>query len=235
MEMEDNLPPPSVYTLPSDTTQEVIITIVIDTNPTGINKNSLMPRADIPLASSMSTPSANSLLLASIAELLKPINECLKTLKVYEQYHTKEEGQMHTNVNTPAFKYDQMNNNFKKQCASWAIQNPGKDFENEFDLSNPQDAKVWADYNEYIDNSAKEKDTNGFHPFNPTAFTGNSPSLLCSDSTPTFSHSAPSIYTPTYETPDTWDCITIVSDFPDVIPAHPLNILPRIAPEPVTI
>jgi hypothetical protein len=59
--------------------------------------------------------------------------------------------------------------------------------------------------------------------------------LLCSDPTPTFSHSAPSDYTPTYETPDTWDCITVVSDFPDVIPAHPLDILPHVAPEPVTL
>jgi hypothetical protein len=59
--------------------------------------------------------------------------------------------------------------------------------------------------------------------------------MLCSDPTPTFSHTAPSTYTPSYETPDTWDCITIVSDFPDIIPAHPLDILPRIAPEPVTL
>jgi len=59
--------------------------------------------------------------------------------------------------------------------------------------------------------------------------------MLRSDPTPTFSHSAPSIYTPTYETPDTWDCITVVSDFPDVVPAHPLDNLPRVAPEPVTI
>jgi hypothetical protein len=50
-----------------------------------------------------------------------------------------------------------------------------------------------------------------------------------------FSHSVPSTYTPTYETPNTWDCITVVSDFPDVVPAHPLDILPHIAPEPVTL
>jgi hypothetical protein len=61
------------------------------------------------------------------------------------------------------------------------------------------------------------------------------PFMLRSDPTPTFSHSAPSIYTPSYEAPDTWDCITVVSDFPDVIPAHPLDILPRVAPEPVTL
>jgi hypothetical protein len=59
--------------------------------------------------------------------------------------------------------------------------------------------------------------------------------VLRSDPTPTFSHTAPSIYTPSYETPNTWDCITIVSDFPDVIHAHPLDILSHIAPEPVTL
>jgi len=59
--------------------------------------------------------------------------------------------------------------------------------------------------------------------------------LLCSNPTPTFSHTAPSTYTPSYETPDMWDCITVVSDFSDVVPAHPLDILPRISPEPVTL
>jgi hypothetical protein len=59
--------------------------------------------------------------------------------------------------------------------------------------------------------------------------------VLHSDPTPTFSDTAPSIYTPTYETPDTWDCITVVSDFPNVVPTHPLNILPHVAPEPITI
>jgi len=59
--------------------------------------------------------------------------------------------------------------------------------------------------------------------------------VLCSDSTPTFSHSALSVYTPTYETPDTWDCLTVVSNFPDIVPAHPLDTLPRIAPEPFSL
>jgi len=59
--------------------------------------------------------------------------------------------------------------------------------------------------------------------------------VLHSDPTPTFSHTAPSVYTPSYKTPDTWDYITIVSDFPDIIPAHPLDILPRVAPEPLTM
>jgi len=59
--------------------------------------------------------------------------------------------------------------------------------------------------------------------------------MLHSDPTPTFSHSAPSVYTPTYATADTWDCITVVSDFPDTVPAHPLDILPCVVPEPVTL
>jgi hypothetical protein len=59
--------------------------------------------------------------------------------------------------------------------------------------------------------------------------------VLCSEPTPTFSRPTSPVYTPTYETPDTWDCITVVSDLPDVVPAHPLDILPHLAPEPVTI
>jgi hypothetical protein len=59
--------------------------------------------------------------------------------------------------------------------------------------------------------------------------------MLHSDPTPTFSHTTLSTYTSTYETPDTWDCITIVSNFPNIVPAHPLDILPCIAPEPVTL
>ena len=58
--------------------------------------------------------------------------------------------------------------------------------------------------------------------------------MLRSDPTPTFSHSAPSVYTPSYEAPDTWDCITIISDFSDIVPAHPLDILPCVAPKPFT-
>ena len=46
--------------------------------------------------------------------------------------------------------------------------------------------------------------------------------LLRSDPTPTFSHTFPSIYTPSYKTSDIWDCITIVSDFPDTILLTPL-------------
>jgi hypothetical protein len=61
-----------------------------------------------------------------------------------------------------------------------------------------------------------------------------STNLLHSEPTPTFSHTTPSTYTPSYKTPDTWDCITIVSDFLDIVPAHPLDILPRVTPEPFT-
>ena len=39
--------------------------------------------------------------------------------------------------------------------------------------------------------------------------------MLRSDPTPTFSGITPSSCTPTYEAPNTWDCITVISDFPD--------------------
>ena len=42
-----------------------------------------------------------------------------------------------------------------------------------------------------------------------------------------------------YSAPDTWDMPppspTIVSEFPNVVPAHPFNILPRLAPEPFSL
>jgi hypothetical protein len=57
--------------------------------------------------------------------------------------------------------------------------------------------------------------------------------MLRSESTPTFSSSY------TYLAPDTWDTPppspTLVSKFPDIVPAHPLDILPRIAPEPFSL
>jgi hypothetical protein len=59
--------------------------------------------------------------------------------------------------------------------------------------------------------------------------------MLHSDPTPTFSHTTLSTYTPSYKIPDTWDCITVVSDFPDTVPAHPFDILPRVAPKPFTV
>ena len=59
-------------------------------------------------------------------------------------------------------------------------------------------------------------------------------SLLHSESTPTFSSSS---YT--YSTPDTWDTPppspTVVSEFPNIVPAHPLDILPRVALEPFSL
>ena len=32
-----------------------------------------------------------------------------------------------------------------------------------------------------------------------------------------------------------WDCITVVSDFPDTIPIYPFDILPHVAAKPVTL
>jgi hypothetical protein len=61
------------------------------------------------------------------------------------------------------------------------------------------------------------------------------PNLLHSEPTPTFSSSSSSDPNPLFDPPDTWDCITVVSHFPDVIPAHPLDILPHVKPEPVTL
>ena len=59
--------------------------------------------------------------------------------------------------------------------------------------------------------------------------------MLCSDPTSTFSYTSPSIYTPSYETPNMWDCLTIVFIFPNTIPTHPLNILPHLAPKPFNL
>ena len=61
------------------------------------------------------------------------------------------------------------------------------------------------------------------------------PHVLHSDPTPTFSLSIPSTSTPTYKVLDTWDCLTVVSDFPNVIPAHPFDNLPCLAPEPFSL
>ena len=59
--------------------------------------------------------------------------------------------------------------------------------------------------------------------------------MLRSDLSPTFSSS--SSYT--YSTPDTWDTPppspTVVSEFPNVVPAYPLDILPQVAPEPFSL
>jgi hypothetical protein len=59
--------------------------------------------------------------------------------------------------------------------------------------------------------------------------------LLRSDPTSTFSSSS----SLTYSTPDTWDTPppspTVVSEFPDIVPTHPLDILPRVAPEPFSL
>jgi len=59
--------------------------------------------------------------------------------------------------------------------------------------------------------------------------------VLHSDPTPTFSSS--SSYT--YSTPKTWDMPppspTIVSEIPDIVPAHPFDILLRLAPKPFNL
>ena len=59
--------------------------------------------------------------------------------------------------------------------------------------------------------------------------------LLCSNTTPTFSYTPPSIYIPSYEVSDTWDCLTIISNFPDTIPTHPFDILPHLTSDPLNL
>ena len=49
-----------------------------------------------------------------------------------------------------------------------------------------------------------------------------------------FSHLPVHLYT-YLKTLDAWDCLTIISDFPDTVPAHPLDILPCIAPKPLNL
>ena len=56
--------------------------------------------------------------------------------------------------------------------------------------------------------------------------------MLHSEPTPTFSSSSSPDPDSLFDPPKTWDCITVVSSFPNVVPAHPLDILPRIKPEP---
>jgi len=61
------------------------------------------------------------------------------------------------------------------------------------------------------------------------------PDVLHSNPTPTFSST--SSYT--YSASETWDMPpsspTVVSEFPDVVPAHPLDILPHVAPHPFSL
>jgi hypothetical protein len=60
--------------------------------------------------------------------------------------------------------------------------------------------------------------------------------MLCSDPTPTFSLTSSSY---TYSAPKTWNMPppspTLVSKFPNIVPAHPLDNLPHLAPEPVSL
>jgi hypothetical protein len=60
--------------------------------------------------------------------------------------------------------------------------------------------------------------------------------VLCSDSSPTFSSFSPlSDQMPLFKVPNIWDCVTIVPSFLDIVPAHPLDILPHLAPEPFSL
>jgi hypothetical protein len=56
--------------------------------------------------------------------------------------------------------------------------------------------------------------------FPPQVLQVSSLAVLHSEPTPTFSHTAPSAYTPSYETPNTWDCITVISNFPNTVCYH---------------
>jgi hypothetical protein len=141
MEMADYIPPPTDLSLPRDTTQMVLMTMAVDSETPTLKENSPTPKADIPLAPTNPT---NTSLLASIAEMLKPINEHLKSLEANEQWCTHKEGKVHTNTNIPAFDYDQINNNFEKQCAGWAAQHPSANFDDHYNLLDPQDAKAWV-------------------------------------------------------------------------------------------
>jgi hypothetical protein len=61
--------------------------------------------------------------------------------------------------------------------------------------------------------------------------------VLRSNPTPTFSLTSTSSYT--YSTPETWDTpppsSTVVSEFPDVFPAHPLISFHALPPNPLTL
>ena len=59
--------------------------------------------------------------------------------------------------------------------------------------------------------------------------------VLHSDPTPTYFSSS----SHTYSAPDMWDMPlpspTLVSEFPDIVPAHPFENLPHVAPEPFSL
>ena len=59
--------------------------------------------------------------------------------------------------------------------------------------------------------------------------------MLRSNPASTFSLTAPSAYTPSYKTSDTWDCITIIYNFSNTVSAYTFNILPCLAPKLVDL
>ena len=51
----------------------------------------------------------------------------------------------------------------------WCRKNPGQTFDDAFDLSKPEDIKVWEHYNKEAE-EAIEVDEQGLYLFNPTTF-----------------------------------------------------------------
>ena len=182
MEMPSDQPAPSNYSLAGEGTQVVLMQL--DQVPVEPLENSPTPKADIPLAPA----NANATLLASIAELLKPINERLEMLEATEQYRTNHEGRIHANRNfehIDSFDYDFYNDIHEKRLAGWHIEHPREKFEDYFDLADMQDAKAWEEY-AMAANEIPEKDEAGMYPFNPDAFAGDRPSqpIVVDDPTP---------------------------------------------------
>jgi hypothetical protein len=89
LEMPEGHIIPSQFILLDNPTQEV--QMIIDKT---LNEgNSPTPKADIPLGPTNQLTG----LLEQIANLLKPLNACLKSLEANEQYHLKMKGEVHTN------------------------------------------------------------------------------------------------------------------------------------------
>jgi hypothetical protein len=182
MEMPSDQPAPSNYSLAGEGTQVVLMQL--DQAPVKPLENSPTPKADIPLAPA----NTNATLLASMAELLKLINEQLEMLEATEQYHTNHEGKIHTNRNfkhIDSFDYNFYNDIHEKRLAGWHIEHPREKFEDHFDLADMQDAKAWEEYAMAAD-EIPEKDEASIYPFNPDAFAGNQPSqpIVVDDPTP---------------------------------------------------
>ena len=133
-------PTPSIIALLSKVTQEV--NMIIDQAQL-VDSNSSTPKADIPLVPTNPPTDPNATLLSSITELLKPINEQLEILKACEQYWLKQEGQVHINMNVLEFDYNAADDDYQeKQIMGWCHENPNKEFDTEFDLSDLQQVKA---------------------------------------------------------------------------------------------